>query len=309
MAEKWKIAGCMGCFCGFSGVVLLIVGLVMSVYAVHFMPVFEDIKERVKQGTGGKCQVYNSSSTSSLYHAVPGAAIPADQRCTNLKDCVCEKASKEDEFWEGQCKQATFEDFEDTLFDGDHGLKVRWPTVNSMTPLASDGLDSTLRGAAVECPCPRPPTSVLGQGAYKPHIGGSALILMKPGPLMDFEWPPGSAGCTLVHWFRGAKGITQESISSKKIAGIDTDISLAVWMNAGELDCVAIPAAGKWTKDDLLVNANKDGVIKTYDYMLFRFSVMLGGLFGGASVAVLLAICSCFTAYRLKPKRIQAILP
>eukprot|EP00746_Dinoflagellata_sp_MGD_P015133 gnl/MRDRNA2_/MRDRNA2_133509_c0_seq1.p1 gnl/MRDRNA2_/MRDRNA2_133509_c0~~gnl/MRDRNA2_/MRDRNA2_133509_c0_seq1.p1 ORF type:complete len:299 (-),score=51.84 gnl/MRDRNA2_/MRDRNA2_133509_c0_seq1:100-996(-) len=283
---RWKLASCCGCTC-FSLVVIAVVLLII-------FPVghYATTKERWEQGIGGRCQVYDSSKNSSLYYTAAAASTPVAERCNNLQQCTPDK------------KKPWFADWEKLLVDGDHGLKVRWPSVDSTQPVSSKSVDETLLGAAVECPCLEPPAEILGEGGGKPHADGSALIVPKLNdPLWNFTWPKESDGCTLVHWFRGGReGTTQTGISSKIIGPKSHDhMSLNDWVEAGELDCVAIPAHGEWTKDELLVNVNKDGAIEAMEKFGRAGNI---AVIVAAIVIVMGLVASlgcCFLARRWKP--------
>jgi hypothetical protein len=267
-----------------------------------YTDIFAMMKPRLEQGTSGRCQVYDSSSNSSLFYTAPAAAKCAEGRCAGLKDCVCDKASEADARFDGQCRNAHYEDFEETRWDGDKCLKVRWATANSVSPLQDNNMDPTLSGAAVECPCLDPGSAVVGRDGGKPHADGTALVVMKSGPLKDFVWPAGSKGCTLVHWFRGEPHDTQKLISPKVIGAgkSNSDLHLKDWVNAGELDCIAIPASGEWTADDLMVNANKEGAIEVCNVFMKMSKAYEITAFVVGPLAMLMAIANCVAARKFK---------
>eukprot|EP00746_Dinoflagellata_sp_MGD_P153257 gnl/MRDRNA2_/MRDRNA2_84155_c0_seq1.p1 gnl/MRDRNA2_/MRDRNA2_84155_c0~~gnl/MRDRNA2_/MRDRNA2_84155_c0_seq1.p1 ORF type:complete len:331 (-),score=56.73 gnl/MRDRNA2_/MRDRNA2_84155_c0_seq1:400-1392(-) len=295
---RWKLARGLGCGFFVVGSGLVVFGVVVS--NLHWKETFSDMKRRLQKGRGGPCQVYNSSSKSSFAYTAATAGTPTAERCASLRDCKCDTGPGED-----RCKKTHFEDFDELLWDGDHGIKARHADVNSKFRVSSMSVHETLRGAAVECPCTDPGASVLGKFGAKPHADGTALIKPKVhSDLWKFQWKWGSDGCVLVHWFRGgSEGTTAEAISSKIIGPKgNTDLSLRDWIEAGELDCVVIDADDAWTKDDLFVNTNKEGAIYTLDQyitMIDRYSV--GGIVSGAVVLVL-SLCSCFLAKWFKSK-------
>lgn len=290
------------------GIGLVAFGVVVT--NLHWKETFSEMKRRLKKGEGGRCQVYNSSSKSSLYYTAAAAGTPMADRCASLRDCKCDKAPGED-----RCKKAHFEDFDELLWDGDHGIKARHSHVDSTMPVHSMSVHEELRGAAVECPCTDPGPSVLGKFGAKPHADGAALIKPKlHGSLWKFTWPWGAQrvdGCVLVHWFRGGvEGTIAESISSKRIGPKgNADLSLRDWIEAGELDCAVIPASDEWTKDDLFVNTNLEGAIYTLDQYLKMIEMYsLAGIVSGA-LTLLLSLCSCFLAKWFKAKAEKAPQP
>lgn len=292
---KLLVTACGGCIFFSGGVVMLVIGIMLP---AHYGPMIDVSKERIEQGTGGRCQVYDSSKNSSHYYTAPAASASVDDRCANLQQCKCEKDSPE-----GMCKRPRLEDWENILTDGDHGLKVRWPTVDSTQPVADSLVHDSLLGAAVECPCSDPPAEVLGEFGAKPHYGGSAIIVPKKnGALWNFVWPEGSSGCTLVHWFRGGReGTTQASWSSKIVGPKSHDhMTLNDWVEAGELDCVAVAAQGDWTNDDLYVNVNREGTIEGLTKFQNRVQVYLISLTIAGAIAVFISFACCFCAIKAR---------
>eukprot|EP00747_Dinoflagellata_sp_TGD_P083745 gnl/TRDRNA2_/TRDRNA2_162239_c1_seq4.p1 gnl/TRDRNA2_/TRDRNA2_162239_c1~~gnl/TRDRNA2_/TRDRNA2_162239_c1_seq4.p1 ORF type:complete len:300 (+),score=30.48 gnl/TRDRNA2_/TRDRNA2_162239_c1_seq4:67-966(+) len=284
-----------GCFFFIGGIVGIVVGIVLP---TTYGPMVDLSKERIQQGTGGRCQVYDSSKYGTNYYTVPVAPASVEGRCANLQQCKCEKTSPEE-----YCKRPRLEDWENKLFDGDHGLKVgqlRWPT-DSIEQDAS--VHDGILGAAVECPCSNPPAEVLGEYGAKPHADGSALIVPSDGSaLANFSWPKGSSGCTLVHWFRGGQEGTTQGLWSSKIIGPKSHdhMSLNDWVEAGELDCVAVAAQGDWTNDDLYVNFNREGAIEGLTKWQNLVQMYLIFLTGAGVVALLISCSCCFCAMKAR---------
>lgn len=258
--------------CRALGVLSVLIPSVLLVLAVNTRSnrhaiVYPEQIDRLHGAVSGRCQVVASETYASFGRL---ANMSASMRCERSVGCACERDT------DRLCYPEPIEDWDEDYWDGDRGMKVR------------GNADPELQGA-VECPC-EDPGQAAGMGFGKPHLNGAAMVIMRSDSLRQFDWS--SFPCVHVHWFRGSNFGGRGRISDKVLSsGTAKDMDLETWVNAGEMNCIAIRADGVWRTDDLFINTNADGLTQVLETWLFR-----GRLFSGisfASAVALLATATC----------------